>query len=62
MRVLVRTPMALTLTAIAVLGVFAIRLREGQGERTPYAERVRQSSEVRSAAPEGPSKPNEGWA
>ena len=45
--------MAATLTAIAALGVFAISWREGQGERTPDAERVRQSSEDRSVAPEG---------
>ncbi|MTD93055.1 hypothetical protein GIW81_01760 [Hyphomicrobium sp. xq] len=56
------TLMAATLTAIAALGVFAISLREGRGERTPDAERARQSSDDRSAAPEGAPKLNEGWA
>jgi hypothetical protein len=55
------TLMAATLTAIAALGVFAISSREGR-ERTPDAERVRQSSEGEAPAPEGPSKLNEGWA
>ena len=47
--------MALTLTAIAVLGVFAIRLREGR-ERMPDAERVQQTSDDRSVAPDGAVK------
>jgi hypothetical protein len=55
------TLMVATLTAIAALGVFAISSREGR-ERTPDAERVRQSSEGEAPAPEGPSKLNEGWA
>ena len=55
------TLMVATLTAIAALGVFAISSREGR-ERTPDAERVRQSSEGEASAPEGPSKLNEGWA
>jgi hypothetical protein len=59
--VLAWTLMAATLTAIAALGVFAISSREGR-ERTPDAERVRQSSEGEAPAPEGPSKLNEGWA
>jgi hypothetical protein len=56
------TLMAATLTAIAALGVFATSLREGPGERTPDAERARQSSEDGSAAPEGAPKLNDGWA
>ena len=56
------TLMAATLTAIAALGVFAISLREGQGERMPDAARVRRSSEDGAAAPEGAPKLNEGWA
>ncbi len=56
------TLMAATLTANAALGVFAISLREGRSERTPDAERARQSEEDRSAAPEGAPKLNEGWA
>jgi hypothetical protein len=59
--VLAWTLMAATLTAIAALGVFAISSREGR-ERTPDAERVRQSSEGEAPAPEGPSKLNEGRA
>jgi hypothetical protein len=59
--VLAWTLMVATLTAIAALGVFAISSREGR-ERTPDAERVRQSSEGEAPAPEGPSKLNEGWA
>jgi hypothetical protein len=54
------TLMVATLTAIAALGVFAISLREGRGERTPDAERVRQSSEGEAPAPE--AKLNDGWA
>ena len=53
--------MAATLTAIAALGVFAISAREGR-ERMPDAERVQQTSDDRSAAPEGPAKLNDGWA
>jgi hypothetical protein len=57
--VLAWTLMAATLTAIAALGVFAISSREGR-ERTPDAERVRQSSEGEAPAPE--AKLNDGWA
>ena len=56
------TLMVATLTAIAALGVFAISSREGRGERTPDAERVRQASHGEAPAPEGPSKLNDGWA
>jgi hypothetical protein len=54
--------MAATLTAIAALGVFAISLREGKRERTPDAERARQSSEDGGAALERAPRLNDGWA
>jgi len=56
------TLMAATLTAIAALGVFAIGFREGRRERTPDAERARQSSEDGAAAEEGAPRLDGGWA